>query len=102
MSRPASFPPPPALVARTKVSFPRWVRARSEEQLLRVAQRQVAQRYGAPPPARPRGVDVFWQKVYAPVFYRLPYALRAKVADRMPGSHRQTWHTPEQAKGPAV
>jgi hypothetical protein len=47
-------------------------------------------------------VDIFWQKIYAPVFYALPYALRAKVANTMPGSHRQTWHTPEQAKGPAV
>lgn len=97
MSQPA---PLPSASART--SFARWVRAVSEQQLLLVAQRDVARRYGVTPPPPPRGVDVLWQKVYAPVFYRLPYPLRARVANAMPGSHRQTWHTPEQAKGPAV
>ena len=84
------------------MAFTRWVRRVSEEQLLTAAQKVVAQRYGVAPPPRPAGADIFWQKVYAPVFYALPYALRAKVANTMPGSHRQTWHTPEQAKGPAV
>jgi hypothetical protein len=45
---------------------------------------------------------VLWQKVYAPVFYALPYALRARVAHALPGSHRQTWHPPPQPRGPAV
>jgi hypothetical protein len=77
------------------------VRSTSEHHLLVVAQAKVARRNGLTPPS-PKGMDIFWQKVYAPVFYALPYALRAKVANTMPGSHRQTWHTPEQAKGPAV
>jgi hypothetical protein len=55
-----------------------------------------------PGPPPPRGIDVFWQRVYAPVFYRLPYRVRALVADRLPGSHRKTWHQPPQAGGPAV
>ena len=82
-------------------SFPRWVRSTSEHHLLVVAQAKVARRYGLSAP-RPTGVDVLWQRVYAPVFYLLPFALRTKVADAMPGSHKQTWHTPPQAKGPAV
>ena len=102
MSRPSPFPVAAVTLPHTRMSFTRWVRARSEQQLLLVAQRTVALRHGTPPPPAPKGLDVFWQKVYAPVFYRLPYALRAKVAGAMPGSHRQTWHTPEQAKGPAV
>ncbi len=82
-------------------SFTRWVRSTSEHHLLVVAQAKIARANGLTPP-RPRGADVFWQKVYAPVFYALPYSLRAKVANAMPGSHRQTWHTPAQHQGPAV
>lgn len=78
------------------------MRARSEEQLLIAAQRRMAQAHGLPTPPPPRGLDVFWQRVYAPLFYRLPYAVRARVANAMPGSHRKTWHTPPQAGGPAV
>ena len=82
-------------------SFTRWVRSTSEHHLLVVAQAKVARRYGLVPP-KPHGVDVFWQQVYAPVFYLLPLRLRTKVANAMPGSHRQTWHQPPQAGGPAV
>jgi len=82
-------------------SFTRWVRSTSEHHLLVVAQAKVARKHGLTPP-RPHGVDVFWQKVYAPVFYLLPFTVRDKVANAMPGSHKQTWHTPPQAQGPAV
>lgn len=95
---PAGPPAPP----QRRMSVPRWVRAVSEEQLLIAAQRQIARRYGAPAPPPPRGVDVFWQRVYVPLFYALPYRLRARVAGLMPGSHRRTWHQPQQVKGPAV
>lgn len=82
-------------------SFSRWLRSTSEHHLMVAAQAQVARRNGLVPP-RPRGVEVFWQRVYAPVFHALPYALRAKVAGAMPGSHRRTWHPPPRAQGPAV
>jgi hypothetical protein len=36
------------------------------------------------------------------VFHKLPYPLRARVANLMPGSHRRTWHRPQQVQGPAV
>ena len=84
------------------MSLPRWVRAVSEEQLLIAAQRDIARRYGAPAPPPPRGIAVFWQRVYVPLFRRLPYPLRARVANLMPGSHRRTWHQPQQGRGPAV
>ena len=82
-------------------SFPRWVRSTSEHHLLMVAQAAVARRSGLTPP-KPRGVDIFWQKVYAPLFYLLPYPLRAKVANAMPGSHRRTWTPQAPSGGPAV
>ena len=102
MSQPTPVPPAPTPVASGRASLARWVRARSEEQLLVVAQRTVARAHGLPSPPAPRGTDVFWQRVYAPLFYRLPYPVRAWVANRLPGSHRRTWHTPAQAGGPAV
>lgn len=92
---------PPAGHPGGRQSFPRWLRSTSEHHLLVAAQAKVARAHGLTPPT-PRGVDVLWQKVYAPVFHLLPFALRDKVANAMPGSHRQTWHTPPQAKGPAV
>ncbi len=82
-------------------SFPRWVRSTSEHHLLAVAQAQVARRNGLTAP-KPQGIDIFWQKVYAPLFYLLPYPLRAKVANAMPGSHRRTWTPQAPSSGPAV
>ena len=100
MSQPTPAGPPPP--GQRRASLPRWVRAVSEEQLLIAAQRQVARRYGTPEPPPPRGLDRFWQQVYAPLFHRLPYPLRARIANLLPGSHRQTWHRTPQVQGPAV
>lgn len=102
MSQPTPMPSAPSHVPASRAGFTRWLRARSEEQLLVAAQRSVARAYGLQAPPPPRGIDVFWQRVYAPLFYRLPYPVRALVANRLPGSHRKTWHTPAQASGPAV
>lgn len=98
MSQPT---PPSPSSSRDRQSFPRWVRSTSEHHLLVAAQAKVARKNGLKPP-RPRGAAIFWQKVYAPAFHALPYPLRAKVANAMPGSHRQTWHEPQRAQGPAV
>jgi hypothetical protein len=88
-------------VTARRQSFPRWLRSTSEHHLLVVAQAKVSRRHGLPVPT-PRGAALFWQRVHAPVLYLLPYALRAKVAGALPGSHRQTWHKPEQVRGPVV
>ncbi len=95
-------PPAPALMSPARAGLPRWVRAVSEQELLVAAQRTVALRYGVAPPPLPRGAGRLWQQLYAPVFHRLPYPLRAAVANRLPGSHRQTWHPCVRASGPAV
>jgi hypothetical protein len=84
------------------MGFTRQVRAISEKHLMTAAEKEVALRYGKQPPPPPRGSAVFWQKVYVPIYQRLPWKLRAKVMARMPGSHRKTWHQPDQVRGPAV
>jgi hypothetical protein len=89
-------------VGRRRVSFARRLREVSEHQLLIAAQRNVAARYGTAPPLPPRGADRFWQQVYVPAYHRLPWKLRSTVMRAMPGSHRRTWHQPEQGSGPAV
>ncbi len=84
------------------MALTRWVRSVSEQQLLTAAQSVVAKRYGVVPPPRPTGADVFWQKVYAPVYHRLPWKVRARVMAAMPGSHRQKWTPRPPSGGPAV
>lgn len=83
------------------MAFTRWVRTVSQQELLTAAQTRMAVRSGLPI-RKPKGKEVFWQKVYAPVFHRLPAPLRDKVIEVMPGSHRRTWHHPAQASGPAA
>ena len=53
---------------------------------------------GLPAPPAPRGVDLFWQRVYVPAYNVLPWRLRAVVMKALPGSHRRTWHRPEEAQ----
>jgi hypothetical protein len=62
----------------------------------------MAERHGLPPPAPPKGVDLFWQRVYVPAYNLLPWRVRRVVMRAMPGSHRKTWHASEEAQGPAV
>lgn len=83
------------------MAFTRWVRSASQKELLTAARTQMAASSGRPV-RKPHGKEVFWQKVYAPVYHRLPRALRNKVIEAMPGSHRRTWHHPAQVSGPAV
>jgi hypothetical protein len=83
------------------MAFTRWVRSASQQELLTAAQTRMATRAGLAT-RKPKGKEVFWQKVYAPVFHRLPTPMRDKVIEIMPGSHRRTWHRPAQASGPAA
>jgi hypothetical protein len=82
--------------------FSHWLRQNSEHYLLVDAQRQMAAKYGkaAPPPHGWR--DRFWLGVFAPVYRVLPWKLRRFTIQMMPGSHRQTWHTPAVRGTPAV
>jgi hypothetical protein len=84
------------------VSFSRWLRATSEHYLMVAAQAKVAAKYQVTPPSRPRGAEVFWLRVYVPVYRALPWPLRSAIMRRMPGSHRMTWTREERPRGPAI
>ena len=84
------------------MSFSRWLRATSEHYLMADAQAKVAAKYHVTPPRRPRGMDVFWLRVYVPVYRALPWPVRSAVMQRLPGSHRMTWTKEERPRGPAI
>lgn len=71
-----------------------WLRENSERYLMEAAQEDMAQRYlDRAGPVGPPGLDVFfWRRIFVPVYRRIPWSLRQKIIQTMPGSHRQTWH----------
>jgi hypothetical protein len=88
--------------------FSRWLRARSERYLMIAAQRDIAAKYGLPPPRpprprrRPRGAEIFWLRVYVPAYRAVPWRLRSAIMRRMPGSHRMTWTASQRPRGTAT
>jgi hypothetical protein len=84
------------------MSFLQWVRRTSEHHLMVDAMDTVARKLDANTPEPPRGVAIFWRRVYVPIFHRLPVGLRDELIARMPGSHRMPWKSPPRLKGPAV
>lgn len=82
--------------------FFQWVRQTSEHHLMLDAQDRVGRKLGAGRPAPPRGAEIFWRRVYVPVFHRLPQSVRDTMIARMPGSHRQRWPAEPPLRGPAV
>jgi hypothetical protein len=81
----------------------RWLRSNSEHYLLLDAQARVAAAHGRQGPPRPRGAkEVFWLRVFAPTYRRLPWKVRSALIQAMPGSHRQAWTPPPQRRNPAI
>lgn len=84
-------------------SFSAWLRTNSEHYLLVAAHAKLAKRDGGPAPRPPRGLkELFWLRIFAPVYAVLPWGLRSAIMRTMPGSHRQSWAPPPRAQGPAV
>lgn len=80
-----------------------WLRSNSEHYLLVAAHRKLAARNGWPAPRPPKGLkEIFWLRVFAPVYALLPWALRSRIMRAMPGSHRRTWAPPPRGLGPAA
>jgi hypothetical protein len=78
------------------MSFAGWLRSNSEHYLLQDAQRRMAERYDANPPLRPHGLkERFWRQVFVPVYRLLPWRLRQRTIQAMPGSHRRDWPKPD-------
>lgn len=85
------------------MSASRWLRSHSEHYLLVAAQERMARRHGANAPRAPRGArDLFWRRVFAPIYRVLPWRLRHKIMLSMPGSHRRQWAPPPTARGSAL
>lgn len=84
-------------------SFGRWLRTNSERYLLVAAHAKLARAHGSPAPRPPRGAkELFWLRLFAPVYAALPWSLRSRILRAMPGSHRQAWAPPPRTQGPAV
>ena len=84
------------------MSFSRWLRATSEHYLMVAAQEKVAAKYRVTPPARPRGREWFWLRVYVPLYRAVPWRARSAIMRRMPGSHRMTWTEAQRPRRPAI
>lgn len=80
----------------------RWVRSKSEHYLMVDAEDKIASRLGTRRPLRPKGVEIFWRRIYVPVFHRLPPGLRDSIIAHMPGSHQKQWKQQPPLRGPAV
>lgn len=88
---------------RRETGLSRWLRTNSEHYLMIDAHERVGRRYGANPPRWPHGVkDVFWLRIFTPVYRMLPWKLRHRLMTAMPGSHRKPWTPPPQRRTPAV
>lgn len=71
-----------------------WLRGNSERYLLEAAQEKMAERYlDRAGPVGGFGLEaIFWRRLFVPVYRRIPWPIRQKVIQAMPGSHKQTWH----------
>lgn len=82
-------------------TFSQWLRQNSEHYLVEAAQRDLSRRYlgrGGPLRAE-RGLQpFFWRHVFVPVYRWLPWQLRRRITQAMPGSHRRAWRQPPRAR----
>jgi hypothetical protein len=90
-------------MSATTTSFTGWLRHNAEHYLLVDAHRRLAAKHDSPAPRPPKGLkEIFWLKVFARVYARLPWPVRHRVMLVMPGSHHKTWAPPPAPRGPAV
>ena len=83
--------------------FSAWLRTNAEHYLLVDAHRRLSARYGTTAPRAPHGAkEIFWMRIFAPLYALLPWGLRHRIMRSMPGSHRKTWAPPPAPRGPAV
>ena len=73
-------------------AFPQWLRSNSEFYLLPDSQARMAEKTGIAGPAEPRSLkDKFFRQVFAPVYRKLPWEVRQRTIQALPGSHRRDW-----------
>ncbi len=79
--------------------FTQWLRSNSEHYLLQDTQARMAEAAGLDGPRKPKTIkDRFWRQVFAPAYRRLPWGIRRRAIQAMPGSHRQAWPEPDYSK----
>ncbi len=79
-------------LARKAASFPQWLRSNSEFYLLQDSQARMAAKTGIAGPAEPKTLKArFFRQVFAPVYRKLPWDVRRRTINALPGSHRQEW-----------
>ncbi len=90
---------PDSVIAR----LPEWVRVNSQKYLLEAVQERVARQYlGRPGPVgRPGLQELFWKRIFVPLYRLLPWEWRRAIILAMPGSHRRGWQPDERAQPPA-
>ncbi len=80
-------------------SFPQWLRSNSEHYLLQDTQARMAKKAGLAGPRSPKTLkDRFFRQVFAPVYRLLPWGIRKRTIQALPGSHRQDWPEPDYSK----
>lgn len=59
---------------------------------------------GLEPPRGPKTLkDHFWRQIFAPTYRLLPWSIRKRIIQAMPGSHRQDWPQPNyESRKPAI
>ena len=84
--------------------FSHWLRSNSEHYLLQDSQARIAEANGLSGPRPPKSLkDRFWRQVFAPVYRRLPWVVRQRTIQALPGSHRQDWPEPNyEPREPAI
>jgi len=83
------------------MSFTQWLRSNSEHYLLQDSQAQMSKRTGSPMPVKPKTFkDHFFRQLFAPIYRLLPWSIRRRTIQALPGSHRQEWppleHEPQE------
>jgi hypothetical protein len=67
-------------MASSSAGFFGWLRRNSEHYLLIAAHEKLARRDGTPGPRPPKGlVEIFWRRVFAPVYGVLPWPVRSRI-----------------------
>lgn len=85
------------------MSFFQWLRRNSEHYLMIAAHEQLAQQYSGRAPRPPRSLkELFWLRLFVPIYRALPWLVRQRIMQSMPGSHRQQWAPPPRTQNPAV
>jgi hypothetical protein len=81
-----------------------WLRTNAEHYLLVASQKKVATRYQRPVPLPKEGIKgQLFLRVFVPAYRLLPWRFRSFVLQRLPGSHRRSWHPRERKPlGPAI